>query len=216
MRSRVGMASITAVGSAVLAALSSALLLACGSSGSSATPTDVTIGGALPGRVNSAIASQGSAYCAWPRSTGTFSVLSIRVSSFAGTCGLAQSGNRKAGETFVEVRIGILAHRLAATPITPGTYAVGSTSVEATGDAQRVDASVVRVSESCYPDASPLLSGTVTIASISDSGVTGTVDLAHSVGDTPVTGTFSAAWCTLASGDVCSGLYPAPSGVCGP
>jgi hypothetical protein len=187
-----------------------------GVDGEQGTPTDVTIGGALPGHVDTAMAAWGAAYCLFPRASLRANVLGIRVSSFAQVCSLAQSGDRKAHETFVDIRLAIWTRGAVRPPITPGTYAVGDTNVPETGDTRSLQASVVWTTEICYPDSSPLLAGTVTITSISDAVVTGTLDLSHSDGDTPVKGTFSAVPCALPAANDCPGLYPPPSLVCRP
>lgn len=168
--------------------------------------TAITVTGPLATQATSAAAVTGTAACsAVPVPGLSVNYLLIGASSFPQLCSLAQTGDEKANETFVNVLIG------SATPITAGTYNLGQPNDQN----QIVLAFVSRNDATCNETDESGDSGTVTISSISNGVVNGSLDVSISGGR--IQGTFSAAPCSVSGiTDICSDNGFPNSDVCRP
>lgn len=166
--------------------------------------TAITVTGPLATQATNAAAVSGTAACSAAPGISANYVL-IGASSFPQLCSLAQTGDEKANDTFVNVLIA------SATPITAGTYNLGQPNAQS----QIVLAFVSRNDATCTETDESGDSGTVTISSISNGVVNGSLDVSISGGR--ITGTFSAAPCTVAGiTDICSDTGFPDSDVCRP
>jgi hypothetical protein len=192
-----------------------AALAACGSDdddnggGGGGGATAVTVTGPLATQATNAAAVMGTAPCTLGGFTLEANFLAIGASSYPQLCSLAQTGDEKANDTFVNIAIATLASLGSAAPITAGTYTVGTTSTQfVTVFVSRNDAACTETDESAD-------SGTVTISSIQNGTVNGSLDVSISGGR--ITGTFSAPPCAVTGiTDVCSDTGLPDSDVCRP
>jgi hypothetical protein len=184
------------------------MLAACGSDddddGGGGGTTAITVTGPLATQATNAVAVSGAASCsAAPGITANYVL--IGASSFPQICNLAQTGDEKANDTFVSIMVA------SATPITAGTYPVGQPNAQN----QIVLAFVSRNDAACTETDESADSGAVTISSVSNGTVRGSIDVSISGGR--ITGTFSAAPCAVPGiTDICSDTALPDSDVCRP
>jgi hypothetical protein len=189
--------------------LAALALAACGDDddgdGGGVGTTAITVTGPLATQATTAAAVTGTAACSAVPGGVTANYMLIGASTFPQVCSLAQTGDEKANDTFVNVLIATVA------PIAAGTYILG----EPNAQNQIVLAFVSKNDAACNETDESGDSGTVTISSISNGVVNGSLDVSISGGR--ITGTFSAAPCTVSGiTDICSDAGFPNSDVCRP
>ncbi len=195
-----------------LIAVATAVLVSCGSSSSSPTYNG-GINGTPPSGTGSFVFTPadgaglavGPTTCTIPN-VGTAHVagLLLGFSSYSGVCGFIRDHGiqcadvGKASATFVGLAI-FKADLSSVTPVAPGTYTLNTTVTAGTGVTET--GGTVTVTDATCGDSGPLaIAGTITIASASAAGVTGSLNLTWAGGG--FSGPFDVVGCT-ANVDIC-------------
>ncbi|HET7754729.1 MAG TPA: hypothetical protein VFK85_12540 [Anaeromyxobacteraceae bacterium] len=176
-----------------------------GGGGGGGGTTAVTVTGPLATQANNASAAMGTAAC----SGLAANYILIGASTYPELCSLSQTGDEKGNATIVSIAVVTFSATGSPAPITAGTYALGTTAT------QSVSAFVSRNDASCNETDESGDSGTVTISSISNGTVSGSLDVSITGGR--ITGTFAGAPCAVAGiTDVCSRSGVPHTDVCRP
>lgn len=186
-----------------------------GGNGSVGNPAGavLTVTGTLPLSASNFAVVNGTASCQTAGITYGVAYAAMIASDQSGICGYLQRNQNKASARSVDLAVIRIDPSSGTTSITPGTYpVVANPSIETTY-------AFVLVSQndaSCSPTDVTATGGSVTVTSVANGRIQGTIDATLSDGG-KITGTFDAAACAVTfPGDVCKGDIGPVNPTCAP